>query len=89
MRRKDEMPPFNHSSSGIRLLLTPPAIYLWHSMGGGEIFLFKPCIKYWCSLQYNTMLTPLSGQSTGKNQKQGHGKKFENACAKCALISAR
>lgn len=42
--------------------------------------LFSPAsLKYWCFLQYNTKLTPLSGQSIKKTQIQGHGKKSENA----------
>lgn len=76
------MPPFNYNSSGISLLLSPLAIYLCHSMGKKKKKDF-PCpptfLKYWRSLQYNTMLTPLSEQSIKKNQKQGHGKKCENA----------
>jgi len=44
-----------------------------------DFFFPSASVKYWCSLQYNTTLTPLSGQSIMKNQKQGHGKESENA----------
>lgn len=43
------------------------------------IFFFVPAsFTYWCSLQYSTLLTPLSGQSIKKNQKQGNDKESEN-----------
>lgn len=45
MREKDEMPFFNHNSSGISFLLISLTIYLWHSTGKNKDF-FSPSIFY-------------------------------------------
>lgn len=42
------------------------------------IFFLPAFFTYSCCLQYSTMLTPLSGQSIKKNQKQDNDKESEN-----------
>lgn len=79
MREKDEMPFFNHNSSGIRFLLISLTIYLWHSTGKKRFFfsLHFLHIDGLCNKALCNMLTPLSGQSI-KNQKQDNDKESEN-----------